>query len=318
VSELLAPVDLCTPDGALNPRARGWSRRPLHRCNLGARWRLHRWDHWCVIGGDHLLSITVADLGFLSLAAVVLADLRSGRRFEMASVAPFSVGLAPMPETVGGGPIRVRLPFLRVDLEETAEGTRLFARTRTLRERVELDVMVAREPALDTLNVVVPWSERRFHFTSKQIGLPASGAATWNGARIPLGDAIGYLDFGRGRWPSEKAWNWGAAAGDGVALNLGARWTDGTGATENALWLDGRLHPISETVRFSREAPGWRVRGPGIDLQVRPLHERLLKTPLACLDWSAGTWHGLVTADDGARAELDGAIGFAEAFDARF
>jgi len=35
--ELTAPVDLC--DGArLNPAARGWSRRPLHRANLSARW----------------------------------------------------------------------------------------------------------------------------------------------------------------------------------------------------------------------------------------------------------------------------------------
>ncbi|WP_317846983.1 DUF2804 family protein [Nocardiopsis deserti] len=32
--ELTAPVDLCAPDGRLNPRAVGWSRTPLHRCAL--------------------------------------------------------------------------------------------------------------------------------------------------------------------------------------------------------------------------------------------------------------------------------------------
>ena len=46
--ELTEPVDLCTPDGAaLNPAARGWSRRPLHRANLDGRWGLNkRWDYW--------------------------------------------------------------------------------------------------------------------------------------------------------------------------------------------------------------------------------------------------------------------------------
>ncbi|GHG48054.1 hypothetical protein GCM10011331_09540 [Flavimobilis marinus] len=32
--ELTEPVDLCRPDGTLNPAAVGWSRRPLHRTAL--------------------------------------------------------------------------------------------------------------------------------------------------------------------------------------------------------------------------------------------------------------------------------------------
>ena len=153
--------------------------------------------------------------------------------------------------------------------------------------------------------------------TSKQIGLQASGAATWSGERLPLDGAIGFLDFGRGMWPSEKAWNWGAAARDGVAMNLGARWTDHTGATENALWLDGRLHPIPlQCALRARRAHG--VRGTRHRSRGPTLHERLLKIPLGSLDWSAGVWDGRISADDGASAELAGAIGFAEAFDARF
>ncbi|MBE2198896.1 MAG: hypothetical protein IAE79_09825 [Anaerolinea sp.] len=36
--ELTALVDLCLPNGRLNPAAVGWSRAPLHRCNLHGRW----------------------------------------------------------------------------------------------------------------------------------------------------------------------------------------------------------------------------------------------------------------------------------------
>jgi hypothetical protein len=47
--ELTKPVDLCTADGSLNPAARGWSRRPLHRANLDGRFGLNkRWDYWAI------------------------------------------------------------------------------------------------------------------------------------------------------------------------------------------------------------------------------------------------------------------------------
>ncbi|MEV5398578.1 hypothetical protein AB0N26_20700 [Streptomyces cellulosae] len=37
--EITSPVDLCLPDGRLNPAAVGWTRRPLHRANLRGRLR---------------------------------------------------------------------------------------------------------------------------------------------------------------------------------------------------------------------------------------------------------------------------------------
>jgi hypothetical protein len=44
--ELTEPVDLCTPDGELDPAALGWSRRPLHRANLHGRFGINkRWDY---------------------------------------------------------------------------------------------------------------------------------------------------------------------------------------------------------------------------------------------------------------------------------
>jgi hypothetical protein len=48
--EIVEPVDLCEPGGGLAEAAIGWSRRPLHRCNLPLRWR-KRWDWWCVTDG---------------------------------------------------------------------------------------------------------------------------------------------------------------------------------------------------------------------------------------------------------------------------
>ena len=79
--EIHEPVDLATPDGRrLDPNARGWSRRPLHRANLRGSWgRNKRWDYWAILAGDLVLSAVYADIDYLGLADVWWADLSTGR-----------------------------------------------------------------------------------------------------------------------------------------------------------------------------------------------------------------------------------------------
>src|SRR5664279_6051152 len=73
--ELTAPVLECTPDGRLNREAIGWSRRPLHQCNLAGHWpRKKRWDYWCVTTDTHLLSLTFANVDYLGILNVGLLD----------------------------------------------------------------------------------------------------------------------------------------------------------------------------------------------------------------------------------------------------
>ncbi|WP_454261339.1 DUF2804 family protein [Pseudoxanthomonas mexicana] len=111
------------------------------------------------------------------------------------------------------------------------------------------------------------WSTRRFQYTVKDVALPASGTITTDGVRhdVPAG-SWAVLDHGRGRWPYDVAWNWGAGAesasdGRSIGLQVGGRWTDGTGATENAVIVGGVLHNILDTraleLRFRRRS------GPG-------------------------------------------------------
>ncbi|MFF2410631.1 DUF2804 domain-containing protein [Streptomyces sp. NPDC058092] len=52
--EINEPVDLCLPDGRLNPAARGWSRKPLHRANL-RRWGRTKRATGTVRIGDRVL-----------------------------------------------------------------------------------------------------------------------------------------------------------------------------------------------------------------------------------------------------------------------
>src|SRR6476469_6837576 len=78
--EITDPVDLCTTDGRLAPQPRGWSRVPLHRCNLRGRFgRNKRCDYWGILAGDLAISSTFSDVDYLGILAVGWGDLASGR-----------------------------------------------------------------------------------------------------------------------------------------------------------------------------------------------------------------------------------------------
>jgi hypothetical protein len=329
--ELTEPVDLCTPDGAhLNPAARGWSRTPLHRANLDGEFgRNKRWDYWAVLAGDLIISTVYSNVDYIGLADVYWADIATGERGGWGTAVRGAEGFA-LPERCGTAPLLITHGGLDLAFTDDATGTRLFA-TWTERDGRPgaLDVLVALPPGHESLNVVIPWSEDTFNFTSKHQARPARGELRV-GERVwdigADGDAWGVLDVGRGRWPSEVVWNWGSGAGRSgdhvVGLQFGAKWTEGTGFTENGVIVDGRLSKLGNelTWDYDWDAPlrPWRVVDPGgqLDVTLTPRfdkhshargHKRGNETHQVF-----GTWAGHVVTDDGLRVEFDRVQGFAE------
>lgn len=172
--------------------------------------------------------------------------------------------------------------------------------------------------------MAVPWSERRFQYTLKDVGQPVSGTLVLDGSTHTFSeeDSFAVLDHGRGRWPYAVRWNWAAGSepGGARAIQLGGRWTDGTGQTENGLFVDGRLHKIHEhlTWAYDREdwTLPWRVHGERVDVQLVPFHERVARTQLAVVASEThqcfGRFRGWALDDAGRRVELDGLTGWAE------
>ncbi len=335
--EITAPVELCDAQGRLNPDAVGWSRRPLHRCNLRGAWgRKKRWDYWCVTSTEAVLAVTYADLDYLGLVTVMVHHRPSDRAWEGGMISPLGLGFRQA-ETVDGGDLAFRMPGLRVAIRQEAGATRLVTRFRPWRgPRVRADVRVALPPGHETLNVVVPWSPDRFQFTSKHNSRPAEGEITVGREVFRLGahnEAFGGLDFGRGIWPHRTVWNWGSASGHAggrvLGLQLGGQWTDGTGQTENGICVDGRLSKIHEDVRFDfdRQHPRrpWHIHTPGsgrVDLTLtpelfKPLRVRLGPVGAHC-DACFGTYRGTVVPDSGAPIAVEDLFGWAEEMHARW
>lgn len=318
--ELTEAVDLCLPDGRhLNPDARGWSRRPLHRANLRGGWgRTKRWDYWAVLTEDLVVTVTFADVDYLGLAVVGWIDLRDHSIGGRQLARPLAVGI-DLPEEHGAVPLRAGGLQAHTD----ADGTRLTGRwTERDGRPADLDVTVEQPAGHESLNVVIPWSDRRFQFTSKHQARPAAGTLTVGDAVHDLTGGWGVLDVGRGRWPYSTRWNWAGGAGrstDGrtVGLQLGGKWTDGTGFTENGILVDGRLDKVGAdltwTYDWDQPLRPWRVTAPdgSIDLTLEPFHDRHEKTDALVLRTEVhqvfGHWSG--TAGD---VTVDGLLGFAE------
>lgn len=334
--EITGLVNLCTPDGrSLNPAARGWSRTPLHLCNLRGGWgRTKRWDYWAILAGDLTIAATYADVDYLGIANVWWCDLPSGRTGGRDVGLPLAPGFG-LPDLPGTAPLRYSGKGFDLTISDDDEGTHIRAKwSEADGSPGRLDATVALPVGHESLNVVIPWSDRQFQYTSKHQARPASGVLEVGGETRDFGgdDCWGVLDVGRGRWPYQTNWNWGGGAGiaaDGkavVGLQLGGKWTVGTGFTENGLIVDGHLTKIGDELRWdydwSHPMRPWRVTAPdgSIDLTLTPRHDKHTKINAVVMGMEVhqvfGNWSGTVTPDgEGGAAEpieLDGIQGFAE------
>jgi hypothetical protein len=330
--ELTEPVDLCTADGAqLNPAARGWSREPLHRANLqGHHGRNKRWDYWAVLAGDLVLSTVYSDIDHFGLADVWWVDLRTGTTGGRGVLVPADD--VSLPERPGTAPLRLAHDDLELALVDDERGTRLAASWQEPDgQPASFDVLVERPAGHESLNVVIPWDDETFNFTSKHQARPATGELVVGERRWDIGghdrEAWGVLDVGRGRWPSEIRWNWGGGAGRAgdhvVGLQVGAKWTEGSGFTENGFLLDGVLTKIGRELTWDYDwdepMQPWRITDPEgqLDVVLTPRYDKHTKVGDGSGFGSEthqvfGTFRGTVRTDDGRTVDVADLQGFAE------
>jgi hypothetical protein len=280
-----------------------------------------------VTSNDLLFSATIADIERLQLGGAYVFDRRTQLHVEKVVIQP--PGAITMPETTSGD-IVIDHPDMRVSLTDAGAGTRIqVTATDFGGRRLHADITIERPEGHETLNVVIPWTDVQFQYTSKQNTLPAAGFVQLDDERHEFAaPSFGCLDYGRGVWPEHTIWNWGAASGvqggHTVGLNLGGRWTDGTGMTENGVCVDGRLTKISEDLMFEydrdRLMNPWRIHTAAtdrIDLTFEPEFERASETGtrdalFVSTHQMFGCYSGKITPDDGDAMEVAGLFGWIE------
>ncbi|MBF0672154.1 MAG: DUF2804 domain-containing protein [Salinibacterium sp.] len=323
--ELTEPVSLTGPDGRLNRDAVGWARTSLvdtSGIGTGKAWgRNKRWEYWSVTTPTHLIALTASSIDYAAVHEVWVFDRRTlTARSKNATVIPArGVSLGP---SLGDTPVRAAATGLQIEIDEVPGGTRLRARI----DGASFDIVAEKPTGHECLAVVVPWSDSRFQYTVKDVARPASGTLIVDGVEHPLpeGESWAVLDHGRGRWPYDVTWNWGAGSGVSngrlIGIQVGGKWTEGTGSTENGFSLDGRMHKISTELTWDYTIGDWlrpwRLTGGGLDVTLTPFYDKVSRTNLgivaASTDQVFGHWAGSFTTAEGERVEFDGILGFAE------
>ena len=263
--------------------------------------------------------MTISNLDYLSVNQLYVFDRQTGEEIVSDVLAPGIRG-PRLSDRTAPTAAEVKTKKLAMAFEDTGTGTRLTART----NRIQLDLEAATRG--DCLAVVVPWDDKRFQYTVKDLARPVTGSITIDGRtyEIPPATTFAALDRGRGRWPYSLTWNWATACGisDGhtIGLQLGGKWTDGTGSTENGITVDGDLTYWPHLVHWEYDTGDWyepwRVTGEFVDATLTPFHVRMAKTNVAVIASSAqqafGTWSGTVVDGSGRQHSLDGLVGWAE------
>jgi hypothetical protein len=326
-TELTGRVPLTGPDGRLNPAAVGWARRPIVDTAglvLGSHrtWgRTKRWEYWNVITPTHILALTVSSIDYAAVHEVWIFDRVTESSWSRAATVLPARDVS-LPPSLGMGSARARAKDIAIDLDPLPHGgTRLRA---TIPDG-SFDITVSRPAVHDCLAVVVPWSRTRFQYTVKDVALTANGVVTilGNEYEVPA-TSWAVLDHGRGRWPYDVSWNWGAGSGEcqghHIGLQVGGQWTAGTGSTENGLVVDGHLYKIHEELTWEYDLADWRrpwrVTGGGLDATLEPFHNKRSSSNLVVVssrtDQCFGHWTGSYVTPHGEGIAFDNLVGWAE------
>jgi hypothetical protein len=331
--ELKEHVNLCLANGILNREAVGWSRHPLHNCNLsGSPLRKKQWNYWCITTDNFLFSATLSNIDYLGLAFIYFLDFTTKQFHELTVTRLFGKGCNL--GNLVSDPLEFVDPKLSLSVKQTGSDTRIIVECPDFGgEALKTDIKVTCPVQHETLNVVIPWSERRFQFTSKQHALPTAGIITVGDKGYDTDGGYACLDFGRGKWPFASFWNWAGGSGKAgehlVGLNFGAGWTDGTGMNENGICIDGVLSKISEDLLFDYDKTAymkpWRIKtviSDQVDLSFEPFFERVAKTELLILGSEVhqmiGHFSGSIKDSLGRSYQLKALIGWAEDHRARW
>lgn len=294
--------------------------------------RKKRWNYWCITTEQFLFSVTLSNIDYLGLAFIYFLDFETKNFHELTVTRLFGSG-CELGNFVSDSAI-FKDPKLTLSLQPDGEKTTIKVECPDFGGRkLAADLLVTYPESHQTLNVVIPWSDHRFQFTSKQNTLPVTGNVEIGSSQYRADNGFACLDFGRGKWPFSSFWNWagasGTAGGHTIGLNFGAGWTDGTGMNENGICIDGVLSKISEDLLFEYNSADfmqpWKIKttlSDQVDVTFKPFFERVAKTDMLILKSEVhqmiGRFSGTIKDAAGKTHIFENMVGWAEEHQARW
>lgn len=333
----LKPGALLDAGGAL--REAGWATslvKTYDRAAIrGGALRIKEWDYYCVIDGDIVLALTIADNSYMSLDSVSFLNLRTGFQHTWSAMGALTLGKRGFPSTSCKGDVGVEKPAYALRFENDGKRRVLTARVDRFYQGKPLTARVLLTDAPeDSMVIATPFPKKKtaFYYNQKINCMKAEGDIQFDGAVYPLRRdmATAVLDWGRGVWTYANTWYWASASGyvNGApfGFNLGYGFGDTSAATENVLFYNGRAHKLAHVdFGIPKDDEGrdaflqkWHVADAlgRLDLHFTPALDRASRTNAIIIESDQhqvfGRFDGQAVLDDGTVLTINSLTGFAE------
>ncbi|MDE6550632.1 MAG: DUF2804 domain-containing protein [Clostridia bacterium] len=336
MQHLLSAGDLLDKEGNLAEAGYAYSLvRVYDRSAIKAsKLRIKEWDYYYVTDGKVFFCVTVADIGYISMASVSIVDCER-RVFKTAS----AIGLLPLgklklPSTYERGDASIKVGKRNIRIVNDGESRRIicdypaFHDGKTLKADITLT-----KPLKENMVIATPFDKRgRFYYNAKLNCMSAQGSFTYgdNTYSFSPDTSVAGLDWGRGVWTYSNTWYWSSLSciidGERVGFNLGYGFGNTSAASENMLFVGDKAHKLGRVdFGISGDAEGkpdflspWHFTDDEgrLDLIFKPDVDRRDRVSLGIITTDQhqvfGRFYGTAVCDDGSTITFDGQRGFAE------
>lgn len=261
MKELKNKNSICSKDGKVNQECIGWGKKVFSNCNIDRGYfRKKIWNHYMWMNKDFVCTLAIVKLDYAGLIFIDFYDLKENKKIHKSITIPLCNGII-LHNSIGS---YAHFQNKEMYLNMIRTNDKLHAMVKWGEIDIDANIFLEKE----SLNVLVAWSEKKFHYTSKQFPLKSSGYINVGDEdcdKFELNDSISFIDYGRGIWEREKYWYWLTCGFENednkVGLNLGAKWTDNTGVNENGIKIDGMLYKLYCDVDFEKiDENNWSIK----------------------------------------------------------
>lgn len=256
---------ICTNEGLLNEYSIGWSKIPFKNCTIKNRFfRKKIWNQYLWIGKDFAFDFTIVNLDYVTAVFTDFYDLKTKQKINKCILYNLSKSIIIDDKINSYVHYKDKHRFINV--------LRVNNYLNVEFKWDEIDVTASINLDYESINALIPWTYKHFHYTSKHTNLRTKGTLTIDNKKYNLDNSLVFIDYGRGVWQRKKEWNWltsGFTDEDGkdIGINLGAKYTDATGVNENGIKIDDTVYKIYDDVEFiyNKEVNIWNIKSKKTD-----------------------------------------------------
>ncbi|MFQ9308592.1 MAG: DUF2804 family protein [Paraclostridium sordellii] len=240
---------LCNENGSLNEYSIGWGNTPFKDCSINKNIFIKKiWNRYMWISKEFILNFSIFDLGYISILNMSFFDLENFFKVSKKYKYPISKSIILDDKINSYVHFKSRNKFINILRSSNYINIDFKWDDMDLNSKVYLDY--------ESLNLVVPWDYKYFHYTSKHMRLKTQGYLNIESKKYNLDNSNCFIDYGRGVWNRKAEWEglitwFKSDKNENISINLVNKYTDNTGLNENCIKINDKIYKFKSDICFN-------------------------------------------------------------------